>query len=190
MSHPNNYVTVPMHRHKRDKHGNAPKGADQVLFSAKFNLPDNPLVSHFVGFANYMFSLPSVSGVRGRTRPPGLKPRGDQIVLPYDKKDLWLPVYNQGPITVYVVDDPANAYTKPNQPLSAIRIQADDRTMFEFTPTGSDRLLVVATHNGDLITLPVKVLKNMGNIIQRAWEKDPHRLMNWRGGIRRVDAWQ
>jgi hypothetical protein len=61
---------------------------------------------------------------------------------------------------------------------------------FEFTPTGSDRLLVVATHNGDLISLPVKVLLNMGNIVQRAWEKDAPRLMNWRGGIRRVDDWR
>lgn len=178
-----------MHRHRTNRDGNAAEGSVQAVFGARFKLAVNSSASQRVGYANSMYSLPSVSQVRGLTRPRGLKPRGGQIALPYELEGLWLEVYREGGIAVHVVDEPANGYTRGCGD-SSTRIQADDGMKFEFTPTGSDRLLVVATHNGDLISLPVKVLLNMGNIVQRAWEKDAARLMKWRGGICRVDEWR
>ena len=125
------HVVVPMHRHRTNRDGNAAEGSIQVVFGARFKLAVNSSASQRVGYATPMYSLPSVSEVRGLTRPRGLKPRGGQIALPYELEGLWLEVYREGGIAVHVVDEPANGYTRGGCGDCAIRIQADDGMKFE-----------------------------------------------------------
>ena len=177
------------YRHKRPD-SSVVLGAAQVRFQASFPLPADPTRSQFVGHASPVFALPSVPGARCLVRPQGLKPRLNQTALPCDDRPLWLQVHEWDGVAIDLVDPPPDESTVPRAPLRPIRIGADDGAKFEFNPTGSEGLLVVATFKGALISLPVKVLMNAGNVVQRAWERDSHRLMSWRGGIRRVDAWQ
>tara|TARA_B100000795_G_C22679642_1_gene391240 strand:- start:454 stop:768 length:315 start_codon:yes stop_codon:yes gene_type:complete len=93
-------------------------------------------------------------------------------------------------LELFFVDEERLTYfpghTEADWEFVPVWIESDLGMRWEFEPRGSSRLLVVAMYRGQLITVPGKVMTNIGNLLHVAWERDQHGLSSWRNGFRRT----
>jgi len=156
----------------------------------KFVLPKTPNCSQFVGC--------SITGTgddrlqhRYMARPEGKAPTNPyNICLPYSRPEKFYRLFVEGYLEIFFVDEEkltyCPGYTQAEWEFVPVWIESDLGARWEFEPRGSSRLLVVAMYRGELITVPGKVLTNLGNLLHVAWERDQHGLSSWRNGFRRT----